>query len=273
MENRSYTNGRISFSKTYEFTGKERDDESNYDYFGARYYDARIGRWGGVEPLLDKYASWSPYNYGLCNPTALNDVDGKDVRATTSGSQQMILNTLPKEVRSSVVFNNEGYIDKAAINSVDKAGGNFESLRQLVNSDIVFNVAVQNGFTYSDENGNLAFKEFGPITIDNEGGTSLSTNETGFLGVTLTPGNEKDKWNSTDGNVNIIINEALSTEGQAQIFSHEGYGHGFLYSIGESYTHDYTFDVNGEFLIEGNKKLSDQINNSTKETIKNMESK
>jgi hypothetical protein len=35
-------------NEKYKFTGKERDDETNYDYFGARYYDSRIGRWLGV---------------------------------------------------------------------------------------------------------------------------------------------------------------------------------------------------------------------------------
>ena len=39
-----------STSADYKFTGKERDKESSYDYFGARYYDSRVGRWGGVEP-------------------------------------------------------------------------------------------------------------------------------------------------------------------------------------------------------------------------------
>ena len=39
-----------STSTDYKFTGKEHDKESSYDYFGARYYDARVGRWGGVEP-------------------------------------------------------------------------------------------------------------------------------------------------------------------------------------------------------------------------------
>jgi RHS repeat-associated protein len=62
----------------YDFTGKERDNETNYDYFGARYYDSRIGRWGGVEPLLQDYFSWSPYQYGICNPTNLIDFNGKD---------------------------------------------------------------------------------------------------------------------------------------------------------------------------------------------------
>ena len=39
----------------YKFTGKERDKETNYDYFGARFYDSRIGRWLSVDPLADKY--------------------------------------------------------------------------------------------------------------------------------------------------------------------------------------------------------------------------
>jgi RHS repeat-associated protein len=69
----------------YKFTGKERDKESNYDYFGARYYDARIGRWGQVEPLMEKYYSFSPYCYGLINPLALKDINGLDVFIAFTG--------------------------------------------------------------------------------------------------------------------------------------------------------------------------------------------
>ncbi|MBI2682254.1 MAG: RHS repeat-associated core domain-containing protein [Acidobacteriales bacterium] len=31
--------------QNYKFTGKERDTESGLDYFGARYYGSRMGRW------------------------------------------------------------------------------------------------------------------------------------------------------------------------------------------------------------------------------------
>ncbi len=75
IENRSYQ----SENSKYKFTGKERDRdiESNYDYFGARYYDSRIGRWGQVEPLLDIYLSFSPYIYIFDNPTNIVDIDGR----------------------------------------------------------------------------------------------------------------------------------------------------------------------------------------------------
>ena len=42
MEGRSFDSAKSK----HKFTGKERDKESNYDYFGARYYDARLGRMG-----------------------------------------------------------------------------------------------------------------------------------------------------------------------------------------------------------------------------------
>ena len=60
----------------YKFTGKERDTETSYDYFGARYYDSNLGRWLTPDPLADKYPGWSPYNYGRNNPIRLIDPNG-----------------------------------------------------------------------------------------------------------------------------------------------------------------------------------------------------
>lgn len=77
MENRTYETG---ISK-YKFTGKERDRdiESNYDYFGARYYDSRIGNWTSIDPLFEKHFDYSPYNYVLRSPMVLIDPDGKQI--------------------------------------------------------------------------------------------------------------------------------------------------------------------------------------------------
>jgi len=75
-----------SDSTKYKFTGKERDKESEYDYFGSRYYDSRVGRWGQMEPLLDKYPQLSPYNYSLNNPLKLIDINGLDVIVVLSGA-------------------------------------------------------------------------------------------------------------------------------------------------------------------------------------------
>ncbi|QOJ28871.1 MAG: RHS repeat-associated core domain-containing protein [Ignavibacteriales bacterium] len=63
----------------YIFTEKERDTETGYDYFGARFYDSDLGRWMTVDPLMDKYPGWSPYNYVMNNPLVLVDPDGMRV--------------------------------------------------------------------------------------------------------------------------------------------------------------------------------------------------
>jgi len=74
MENRTYETG---ISK-YKFTGKERDRdiESNYDYFGARYYDPRIANWTSIDPLFQKHFDFSPYNYVLRSPNVYVDPNG-----------------------------------------------------------------------------------------------------------------------------------------------------------------------------------------------------
>ncbi|MGH1366599.1 MAG: RHS repeat domain-containing protein [Calditrichia bacterium] len=58
------------------FTGKEHDDETGWDYFGARYYSAALGRWMVVDPLAEDYAGISPYSYALNNPLVFTDPDG-----------------------------------------------------------------------------------------------------------------------------------------------------------------------------------------------------
>jgi len=62
----------------YTFSGKERDSETGYSYFGARYYSSDYSIWLSVDPLADKYPSMSPYMYCAGNPVRLVDVDGRD---------------------------------------------------------------------------------------------------------------------------------------------------------------------------------------------------
>jgi RHS repeat-associated protein len=67
-----------NFGATKEgFTGKERDAETALSYFGARYYMPALGRWGAVDPLADRFAGWSGYNYVMGNPSGLVDPDGR----------------------------------------------------------------------------------------------------------------------------------------------------------------------------------------------------
>ena len=67
------------FGSAYKFNGKEKDDETGYSYYGARYYTDRLSIWLSVDPLADKYPHLSPYAYCADNPVMLVDPDGRDV--------------------------------------------------------------------------------------------------------------------------------------------------------------------------------------------------
>ena len=67
------TNHNIRFT----FSSKEKDTETNYSYFGARYYSSDLSVWLSVDPLADKYPSMSAFMYCAGNPVMLVDPDGK----------------------------------------------------------------------------------------------------------------------------------------------------------------------------------------------------
>ena len=61
-------------------TGKERDSETGFSYFGARYYDSDLMTgWLSVDPMADKYPGLSPYAYCAWNPVKLVDPDGREI--------------------------------------------------------------------------------------------------------------------------------------------------------------------------------------------------
>ena len=69
-----------TYSERFRFTGKERDEETGYGYFGARYMDHELTTmWLSVDPMADKYPSISPYAYCAWNPVKLVDPDGRDI--------------------------------------------------------------------------------------------------------------------------------------------------------------------------------------------------
>lgn len=59
-----------------QFTGKERDIEIGLDYFGARYYNADIGRWTSTDRFGSIYPSLSLYQYTANNPIFFVDING-----------------------------------------------------------------------------------------------------------------------------------------------------------------------------------------------------
>jgi len=66
----------------YEYNGKEFQGEFslNWNDYGARNYDASLGRWVNLDALAEKYAPTSAYTYALNNPVILMDPDGNRIK-------------------------------------------------------------------------------------------------------------------------------------------------------------------------------------------------
>ena len=62
-------------AQPYKYNGKELDRKGGLDWYdyGARYYDAALGRWHVVDPMAEEYYDLNPYNY--CGNNNVNNID------------------------------------------------------------------------------------------------------------------------------------------------------------------------------------------------------
>ena len=129
-----YVDQRVSgYNERFTFTGKERDEETGYGYFGARYMDFDLlTGWLSVDPMADKYPSISPYAYCAWNPIRLIDPNGDTIVYSGTLEQQAKLKgyvnqfqaRLPqkyKQLQSSLNVYNVQFVEE----NDDGSGGSF----------------------------------------------------------------------------------------------------------------------------------------------------
>ena len=194
----------------YKYNGKELDTKNGlnwYDY-GARHYDAALGRWHAVDPMAEKYSQWSPYAYCLNNSISFVDVNGKEVVALDEQSQKNIVNTLSIKESKYVQFSKEGILNVQILNRLNSSSANFIALKTLANSETIYKFQVTN----QDVEGQ-PFSEF-------------------YKGLTAIPNAEYKP--SLDSDVLIQTSSFLDEKEQVKNVAHEAYGHAYFYELNKS---------------------------------------
>jgi RHS repeat-associated protein len=187
-----------TFDAQYKFSGKERDIETGYGYFGARYYSSELGIWISTDPLADKYPSLTPYAYCANNPIMFIDPDGNRIIAANYQTQRFMKSYFKEQFGSSKMFkfseNGELNINNRQFNRAMRNGN--ENQRALL----------------SGMKEAISAKETAAVYINKEGGefnlnTNLSTHDNAIInisGLTTSP----DK--GSKGNYQIFINDATA---------------------------------------------------------------
>jgi hypothetical protein len=245
-------------------------------------YDEELGRWTTMDPMAEKVYEITPYRYGFNNPVRFRDVNGmlEVVKPKDEISFEMIKNTLRPEDKKYIKIDKNGDIDRSLINSHKSISGNYNNLKEMVNSQQIVEISVNDQFYYVDKNGDLKNSTMTYIPYDSQfsykdlngntmGGTT--TGESGFMGKTLFPDREGGQ-NSPDKTIKVIINKNLSIPAKAEMYSHEANGHALLY-IRNGGNHKgashQVVNENGQ-LVDQNLILKNMIIESKRETIINM---
>ncbi len=158
----------------YKYNGKELQEDHGlnwYDY-GARFYDPQLGRWHAIDPLAEKYSSFSPYHYAYNNPLLFIDPNGEEIWIyyNDDGKEQKIQYTAGMKYEGKNKFVSTSIEN---LNKMNSTGAGSKLLGELVDSENSFNFTN----TYAkdkkgnDITGTLSFKgnEEGGGTINAAG--------------------------------------------------------------------------------------------------------
>ena len=130
-------------------SGKEKDSETGYYYFGARYYNSDLSIWLSVDPMSDKYPSLSPYNYCAWNPMKLVDPNGDSImikRQNQEKGDSQLLSSLSNKTGLNLYVNEKGRLvyEKGEDGSPCINGGSKTAREDVLKaiSDNSFNIIV-----------------------------------------------------------------------------------------------------------------------------------
>jgi RHS repeat-associated protein len=129
------------YTTPYKFTGKEKDEETGFNYFSSRYYDSYLSIFNSIDPHFFNYPHITSYNYCANNPVMLVDPDGRDVYITGEASSQAVEQLQNQASNLTITRGEDGKLSATgqAKNKVE------ETLLGAINDDkVTVNITAEN---------------------------------------------------------------------------------------------------------------------------------
>ena len=185
--------------QSYKFGGKELETLMGLNFydFHARQYDPTLARFHTVDPLAEKYYSWSPYAYCANNPLRFIDPTGMDFWTTSD----------PDEIASFLKAITAR--PSSAISTFNYGSWNYTS------DDIFLDSFYSDGLTYDDENNSFNLVT-GIQKQDSESSTGFAY---GIINVSFPDLDYKSSYNrflpeyTPLGNEHILIKSGTYAQG------------------------------------------------------------
>jgi len=159
------------------FNGKEKDYESGFHYYGARYYWGELlTGWLSVDPMADKYQSISPYAYCAWNPIMIVDPDGKDTLFITNNGT---VDHRKKGGRSTFIQVNNTWQEVPMPGRITKRPSYSKQLKRDIYTNTEDPKYSNNDYLIAAATGYFNYeRESGSLKLYSDGGKEIPTDET-----------------------------------------------------------------------------------------------
>ena len=234
----------------YKYNGKELDTKKGlnwYDY-GARHYDAILGRFVTQDRFAEKYFALPPYQYGANSPINTIDINGDSLKILSKDAILAIYNGLENKTRLNMKFKDGVLIPESikeeAIQSTDFF---LKDLYEIAINPQMVELSLSNINTYKKD-GKIISEEFWEPYDDSDDliesksefealGNLVGKHIQGNLGQMLVPNAKLPSGKmSTNNSIQIIINSMGSLNHRTVGISHE-FGHVILFLRNLPFSH------------------------------------